>query len=116
MASSENSEKTGRSLRVETIAAPGGYGGEGLHWFRVEFPDRQGRCVITTSDARHLRQLSTEWVHRAVVNLAGRRGWDWVVAQACSPPGLIPHHTDAADAVDQTSGPTANGFSRRRVG
>jgi hypothetical protein len=86
---------------VETIPPPGGYGGEGLHWFGIAFPDRRGRCLMTTRDAQHLRQLTTEWVRRALLNLADRRGWDWVVAQACSSPGLILRHTDAGDVIDE---------------
>jgi hypothetical protein len=87
-------------IKVESISPPSGFRGDGLHWFRIEFPDRQGRCLLTTGEAQHLRQLTTGWVQRALLNLADRRGWDWLLETACSSPGLILHHDDAGDVVE----------------
>lgn len=92
-------------LRIEPIAPPGDKRGDGLHWFGIDFPDRHGHCLITTGEAQHLRQLTTDWVERALINLMASRGRDWVEASACSDPGLILHHSDARDAplTDQGS-------------
>lgn len=86
-----------RPLRIESIPPLPGSRGDGLHWFRIEFPDREGRCLITRGDAQHLRQLTLEWVGRALGNLAARYGWDWLEETACSTSGLILNHCDAAD-------------------
>jgi hypothetical protein len=77
---------------------PGGFRGGGLHWFKIEFSGRQGRCFITSGEAQHLRQLTPEWVQRAVRNRAEERGWEWLELTACSSPGLMLHHTDACDS------------------
>ena len=86
-------------LKVESIPPPGGARGDGLHWFRIDFRDRQGRCLITSGEAQHLRQLTTDWVQRALINLAAKHSPEWLEATACGSPGLILHHTDAADAA-----------------
>lgn len=77
---------------------PSGAHGEGLHWFRIEFAGGHGRCFITTGEAQHLHQLTTDWVKRALANLAAQRGWSWLEAAAASSPGLMLHHSDASDA------------------
>ena len=83
-------------LTIERIAPPGGSHGEGLHWFRIIFPGSEGRCFITTDEAQHLRQLTTEWVERALHNLAAVRGWEWLESRAGSTPGLMLHRSDAS--------------------
>jgi hypothetical protein len=92
-------------FRVESISPPAGSRGDGLHWFRIDFSDRQGRCLITTGEAQHLRQLTTDWVERALGNLAEQRGREWVVETACSSPGLILHHSDAGDPIGLSRAP-----------
>jgi hypothetical protein len=52
--------------------------GNGVHSFRVVLPDGEGRCFITTSDALRLRQLTPEWVARAVSTLAASHGSAWL--------------------------------------
>lgn len=82
-------------VKVETMPPPGGAHGEGLHWFRIDFPEGEGRCFITTSEAQHLQQLTTDWVGRALGNLAAVRGWEWLESRARSSPGLMLHRSDA---------------------
>lgn len=84
-------------LKTEQIRAPGGTHGDRLLWFRIEFGDCRGRCFITTGEAQHLRQLTAEWVARAVANLTEVRGLDEVKLAACSSSGLMLHHSDARD-------------------
>jgi hypothetical protein len=89
------SAKEPASLRVEGITPPGGSHGDGVQWFKVGFPSREGRCYIATEEAQHLRQLSAERVERALRNLAEVRGWDWLESRACSTRGLLLHRSDA---------------------
>jgi hypothetical protein len=89
-----------RQIKVESISPPTGSRSDGLHWFRVDFPDCQGRCLITTGEAQHLRELTTDWVQRALVNLAEQRGCEWVRDTAGSSPGLILHHSDAGEPIE----------------
>ena len=82
------------------MSSPQGSPADGLHWFDVHFADRQGRCLITTGEAQHLRQLTTEWVERALGNLIVTHGVDWVESRACGDPGLVLHHSDASEVPD----------------
>jgi hypothetical protein len=86
-----------QALEVKSIVPPDDYRGQGLHWFRVTFEDGAGHCFISSGEAQHLRQLSTEWVKRALHNLARIRGWEWLENRACRSPGLMLHHTDASE-------------------
>jgi hypothetical protein len=90
-------------LRVHTIAAPGGSHGERLHWFRIEFDNAEGRCFITTDEAQRLRQLTTDWVRRALENLAHQRGWPWLRETAAETPGLMLHCSDAGELPPPSS-------------
>lgn len=86
----------GEELKVESIAPPGGYRGQGMHWFKVTFTDGSGYCFISARDAQLLSQLTTGWIERALRNLAAIRGWDWLKTRVGSSPGLMLHHSDAA--------------------
>jgi hypothetical protein len=80
---------------VKRMMPPGGSHGDGLHWFRVTLPGGEGRCFITNGEAQHLHQLTTDWVERAIRNLASVRGWYWLETRVRSSPGLMLHHSDA---------------------
>jgi hypothetical protein len=95
---------------VKRMAPPGGSHGDGLHWFRVTLPGGEGRCFITNGEAQHLHQLTSEWVERAIRNLASVRGWDWLETRARSSSGLMLHHSDAHASIGPA---TAVGVSRR---
>ncbi len=82
-------------LKVESVAPPGGYGGQGMHWFKVTFADGTGHCFITAREAQRLSQLTTSWIERALLNLAAIRGWDWLKSRVGRSPGLMLHHGDA---------------------
>jgi hypothetical protein len=58
--------RTLAELKVHTLAPPGASHVEGLHCFRIEFDDAEGRCFITSDEAQRLRQLTTGWVTRAL--------------------------------------------------
>ena len=79
------------------MVPPGGSEGAGLHWFRIHFEDSKGRCFITTDEAQQLRQLTTNWVRRALENLGAQRGQRWVKSTANSKSGLMLHSSDAYD-------------------
>jgi hypothetical protein len=82
-------------LIVESIAPPGGYRGQGMHWFKVTFGDGTGHCYITSREAQLLSQLTTAWIEQALRNLAAIRGWEWLKSRVCGSSGLMLHHTDA---------------------
>ena len=84
------SRRDSRRVKVETMPLPGGAHGEGLHWFRIDFPEGEGRCFITTSEAQHLQQLTTDWVSQALGNLAAVRGSE------AREPGPVESGPDAA--------------------
>jgi hypothetical protein len=88
-------------VRVEPASGPDELTGGGLHWFRVEFDNREGRCFITTGEALHLRQLTSDWVRRALLNLAVKNGHRWVESAVCSSPGLMLHHHDASEPSER---------------
>ena len=92
-----------RQLDVEVIAPPGGSHGDGLHWFRVEIDEIQGRCYITTEEAQQLHQLTTRWVKHALEQLGRRRGWHWLKSTAASSSGLMLHCSDARDSLPSHS-------------
>jgi hypothetical protein len=87
-------------VRVEPVSGPEEHTGDGLHWFRILFDNREGRCFITTGEALHLRQLTTEWVKRALLNLGVKNGHRWVEAALCSHEGLMLHHHDASEPAE----------------
>jgi hypothetical protein len=78
-----------RALEAHSAAAPG------AHWFQVLFETRSGRCFITAGEARRLRELNPEWVKRALLNLAAKRGRGWLEDALVSTPGLMLHCSDA---------------------
>src|SRR3954451_9072436 len=92
-----HSRVDGPEFEVERMSPPGGAHGDGLHWFRIAFAAGHGRCFITTGEAQHLRQLTSNWVERALANLAAQNGWDWLQTAASSGTGLMLHHSDACD-------------------
>jgi len=81
--------------RLESI--PEDLARPGLHWFRVVFDSGSGRCGITTAEAQRLRQLNTDWVRRALLNLASRYGRPWLEDALRSRPGLLLRHSDASE-------------------
>lgn len=82
-------------LEITPISDPPELPGGGLHWFRIEFADREGHCFITTGEAQRLKEMSSDWVERALRNLAAKHGREWIKEWACSSPGLVLHHSDA---------------------
>jgi hypothetical protein len=97
-------------LSVHTMAPPGGSHGEGLHWIRIEFDNAEGRCFITSDEAQRLRQLKTDWVTRALENIARQRGWPWLRETAAGSSGLMLHCSDAGEFA---TGSSASRRSRR---
>lgn len=89
-------------LQVEAISAPVEAAGDRLHRFRVSFGERTGHCFITRGEALHLRQLTTEWVERALDNLAATHGEVWLERAVCTTPGLMLHHCDASEAWERS--------------
>jgi hypothetical protein len=83
-------------LEVESIARPGRYRGDGMHWFRVTFDDATGHCFISVREAQLLSQLTTAWIEEALRNLAAIRGREWLKSRVCGSSGLMLHHTDAS--------------------
>jgi hypothetical protein len=94
---------TAIKIEVERLPSPSGAHGDGLHWFRIDLAGGQGRCFITTGEALHLRQLTTDWVERALANLALQKGLDWIQEAASGSSGLMLHHSDACDLWTQPS-------------
>lgn len=92
-------------VSVERVSSPEELIGGGLHWFRIRLDHREGRCFITSGEALHLRQLSIDWVRRALLNLAEKHGHQWVEAAACSSPGLMLHHHDASEPAKRPRPP-----------
>jgi hypothetical protein len=72
--------------------------GNGVYSFRVVFSDGEGRCFIATSEAARLRQLTPEWVARALSNLAASHGAAWLRRSMGGGLGLRLHDGDAGDA------------------
>ncbi len=64
----------------------------GLHWFQTFFASGSGRCFITAGEALRLKELSAEWVRRALLNLAATYGGSWVEHALASHPGLLFHY------------------------
>jgi hypothetical protein len=83
-------------IRVERIRRFGGVARSDLHWFQVLFGSRSGRCFISSTDAERLGELNVEWVKRALLNLAVRRGRGWLEDALLSSPGLRLRHSDAS--------------------
>ena len=86
-------------LTIKSITPPAGSHGGSLHWFRIDFAKGQGRCLGTTGEAQHLRQLTTDWVERALRNPAEQHGWQWVIGTTSPSPGLMLHHSGAGEAI-----------------
>jgi hypothetical protein len=103
--------RTLAELKVHTMAPPGGSHGEGLHWFRIEFDDAEGRCFITSDEAQRLRQLTTGWVTRTLEILVRQRGWPWLRKAAAGSSGLMLHCSDAGEFARASS---ASHRSRRQ--
>jgi hypothetical protein len=94
-------------IRVQAITSPDEVCAPGLHWFHVVLETRTGRCFITSGEAQHLRQLSTDWVKQALLNLAEKRGRGWLEEALDRSPGLMLHHSDAYDPVGGATNPAA---------
>jgi hypothetical protein len=71
--------------------------GDSLHTFRVPLAAGEGRCFITAVEASQLRQLTTDWVARALDNLRAAHGMAWLERCLCSDAGLQLHAEGAAD-------------------
>ena len=87
---------------VEMIAPPGGSHGDGLHWFRVEIDETQGRCFITDRGSTTTSPADHGWAKRALEELGRRRGWQWLKSAAASSSGLMLHCSDAREPLSPT--------------
>jgi hypothetical protein len=84
-----------RRVQVEAICSDEDLANAGLHWFQVFSETGSGRCFITAGEAERLRELNTDWVERALLNLAATYGTSWLEHALSSSPGLQLHYCDA---------------------
>jgi hypothetical protein len=84
-----------KRVQVESICTSEDLAAGGLHWFQVFFETGSGRCFITAGEALRLRELNTDWVKRALLNLAAQYGSSWLELALSSSPGLLLHYADA---------------------
>jgi hypothetical protein len=72
---------------------------DGIRWFRFRFRGNAGQCFITAGEALRLRELTVDWVRRALANRASARGLEWLESTTSRGPGLQLHYRDADDEI-----------------